>query len=220
MKAQKPRTRQAPADPRLAQSVDPRAIRTRKALQDAFLGLLEVKAFDQITPHQIAAKAGVARGSFYLHYPSKDGLLQDLAREAIATLHALGMQALDDGGSKAAALANCRHIEANRALWSALLNGGAGGVIREELVGLARDVSSRRAMPGDRLPADLGTAFSASAMMEIIAWWLRQETDCPADFVADLMVEMVFNPIRAVSSSPDLKFRYVWSEGASQTPSE
>jgi AcrR family transcriptional regulator len=194
---------------RLGQSGDPRAIRTRTALQQAFLTLLETSAFDQVTPLQIAAKAGVARGSFYLHYPSKDALLQELARDAIATLHTLGMNALDDGGSQAAALANCRHIDANRVLWSALLNGGAGGVIREELMHLARTVSAERAMPGDRLPAELSTAFSASAMMEIIAWWLRQATHYPPEFVADLMVEMVFNPIRAVSTSPFLKFSHI-----------
>jgi AcrR family transcriptional regulator len=148
----------------------------------------------------------VARGSFYLHYPSKDALLDEIAREAIGTLHALGMQALDGGGSKAAALANCQHIEANKPLWSALLNGGARGIIREELIRLARAVSDERAMPDDRLPAELGTAFSGSAMVEIIAWWLRQKDRYPAEFVADLMVEMVFNPITAVSTSPNLKF--------------
>lgn len=193
-------------DTRLGQSADPRAIRTRKAIQEAFLGLLETAPFDQVTPLQIAAKAGVARGSFYLHYPSKEALLQEVARDAIAALHELGMQALDDAGSKAAALANCRHIEANKPLWSTLLNGGARGVIREELIRLARAVSDERAMPGDRLPADLGTAFSGSAMVEIIAWWLRQERPYPVELVADLMVEMVFNPIRAVSTSPHLKF--------------
>jgi AcrR family transcriptional regulator len=199
----------AGSDIRLGQSADPRAIRTRKALQNAFLGLLETTPFDQVTPLQIAARAGVARGSFYLHYPSKEALLQEVAREAITTLHELGMQALDAAGSKAAALANCRHIEANRALWSALLNGGAGGMIRDELIRLARAVSDERAMPGDRLPAELSTAFSGSAMMEIIAWWLRQEDRYPAEFVADLMVEMVFNPIRAVSTSPYLKFSHI-----------
>lgn len=193
-------------DIRLAQSTDPRAIRTRKALRDAFLALVSETAFEEVTPLQIAAKAGVARGSFYLHYPSKDALLDEIARDAIGTLYALGMQALDADGSKAAALANCRHIEANKPLWSALLNGGARGVIREELIRLARAISDERAMPDDRLPAELSTAFSGSAMVEIIAWWLRQKDHYSAEFVADLMVEMVFNPITVVSTSPNLKF--------------
>jgi hypothetical protein len=64
-------------------------------------------------------------------------------------------------------------------------------------------------MPSDRLPAELSTAFSASAMVEIIAWWLRQDEPYPAEFVPDLMVKMVFNPIRAVSTSPHLKFSHV-----------
>lgn len=194
---------------RLGESTDPRAIRTRKALQGAFLDLLEADSFDQITPQRIAAMAGVSRASFYLHYPSKETLLEDVAHSAIAGLHDLGMRTLDEHGSQAAALANCRHVADNRRLWSALLNGGAGGMIREELVRLARVVSGERAMPGDRLPAELSTAFAGGAMAEIIAWWLRQDEHYPAEFVADLIVQMVFNPIRAVSTSPHLKFSHV-----------
>jgi len=63
-------------------------------------------------------------------------------------------------------------------------------------------------MPGDRLPAELSTAFSGSAMVEIIAWWLRQDEPYPAEFVTDLMVQMVLNPIRTVSTSPHLKFSH------------
>jgi AcrR family transcriptional regulator len=209
MAARKSKAVPASSDKRLGESADPRAIRTRRALQDAFLSLLGDNSLEQITPLQIAAKAGVARGSFYLHYPTKDALLQEVARDAITTLYDLGLQALDEGGSKAAALANCRHIEENRGLWTVLLNGGALGSIREDLIRLARAVSSERSMPGDRLPAELSTAFSGSAMVEIIAWWLRQDEPYEAEFVADLMVEMVFNPIRAVSTSPHLKFSHV-----------
>jgi AcrR family transcriptional regulator len=209
MAALKPERGKSGPDIRLGHSTDPRAIRTRRALRDAFLGLLQTNAFDQITPLQIAAKAEVARGSFYLHYPTKDALLQEVARDAIATLYQLGLKALDEGGSKAAALTNCQHIDANRTLWSALLNGGASGFIREELIRLARAVSAERAVQGDRLPAELGTAFSGSATVEIIAWWLRQEVPYSAEFVADLMVELVFNPIRTVSTSLHLRFAHV-----------
>jgi AcrR family transcriptional regulator len=196
----------AAADIRLGKSSDPRALRTRKALRDGFLALIENTPYDDVTPSQIAKKAGVARGSFYLHYPTKDALLSDLARDAMADLYDLGMQALDSGGSRAAAMVNCQHIEKNKVLWTTLLNGGAGSLIREEYVRLARQVAKGRSMPGDRLPATLSTAVSSRAIVEIIAWWLRQETPYSAEFVADLMVELIFNPIRAVSTSPDLKF--------------
>jgi hypothetical protein len=61
-------------------------------------------------------------------------------------------------------------------------------------------------MPGDRLPASLSAAVSGRAMVEVIAWWLQQDAQYSAEFVADLMVELIFNPIRAVSTSNNLKF--------------
>jgi AcrR family transcriptional regulator len=194
------------AGERLGQSLDPRAIRTRRALRQGFLDLLEILPFNQITPQQIAEKAGVVRASFYLHYASKQTMLDEIAKDALTELYNMGSRALDEGGSKAAALANCRHIENNKSLWSALLNGGAQGIVREELLNLARKDSDERSMVGDRLPIELGYTFSSTVMMEIIAWWLRQEEYYSAEFVAELMVGLVFDPIRAVSTSPNLKF--------------
>lgn len=191
---------------RLGQSLDPRAIRTRKALRSSFLELLGDVPFSQITPLQIAERAGVARASFYLHFSSKQAILDEVAREAITEYYEMGSQALEEGGSRGAALANCRHINQNRSLWSTLLNGGAQGIIREEFLALARKASNERSIPGDRLPHELGYTFANAAMMEIISWWLRQEEDYSEEFVAELMVGLVFDPIRAVSTSPNLKF--------------
>lgn len=191
---------------RLGRSTDPRAIRTRKALRSALLTLLNLEPFDGITPQRIAAEAGVARASFYLHYPSKEALLDELAREAIRTLNERSQAVLDEMGSRVAALALCERIEADRTLWSVLLNGGAGGVFREELLDHSRRIASLRADPDDRLPPDLATGYAASGMVEILSWWLRQDGSYSAEFVADLIVAMVFDPVRAVSTSPDLKF--------------
>ena len=79
-------------------------------------------------------------------------------------------------------------------------------MVREELLRLSRAVAKKRAMSRDRLPAELSTAYAASGMVEIIASWLRQDTHYPVEFVADLMVELVFNPIKKVSTSPSPKF--------------
>jgi AcrR family transcriptional regulator len=191
---------------RLATSADPRAVRTRKALRDALLALLETHSFDEITPRDISAKAGVARASFYLHHASKESMLDELAKDEIIKLYEHAQQVLDQMGSRVAALALCEYIERERTLWSALLNGGAGDVIRAEMLRLSRHTAAERAFPGDRLPSDLSTAYSTSGMVEIIAWWLRQNSHYSTEFVADLMVELVFNPIKTVSTSPNLKF--------------
>ncbi len=193
-------------DPRLGKSKDPRALRTRKALQDALVALLALEPFDRIRPQQIAARAGVARASFYLHYPSKEALLADLARDVIRQFFDRGMQALDAGGARAAALADCQCIDENRNLWSALLNGGAQAIVREEFMFLVQNVSRQRSMPDDRLPPELSLTIANSTVIEILAWWLRQEKHYPVAFVADLIVDLVFKPIAAISTATNRKF--------------
>lgn len=191
---------------RLGQSADPRAIRTRKALQDALLTLLVTRPFEEITPREIAATAGVARASFYLHHASKEAMLDELARGAIRALYAKCQRVLDELGSKVATLALCEYVDQDRPLWSVLLNGGAEGIVRAEMLRLSREVAAERAMPGDHLPSELSTALSAGSTLEILSWWLRQEGSYEAEFVADLMVKLIFDPIRAISTSPNLKF--------------
>lgn len=192
---------------RMAQSADPRAIRTRKALRDALLGLLAKMPFEEIAPQQIASAAGVARATFYLHHTSKEAMLDDLARDAIGRLYEQSQRVLDEMGSRVAALALCEHVEQDRPLWTVLLGGGAEPTVRAELLRLSRGVADERAVPDDRLPPELSTAYSASGMMEILSWWLRQKTRHEPEFVADLIVQLVFDPIRAASTSPYLRFK-------------
>ena len=55
---------------------DPRSLRSRAALVDAFTRLLLEKGYDAITPTSIAASAHVARSTFYEHYSGKPDLLR------------------------------------------------------------------------------------------------------------------------------------------------
>ncbi|WP_159987279.1 TetR/AcrR family transcriptional regulator [Novosphingobium sp. 18052] len=186
--------------------MDPRAIRTRKALQDALLELLKTDSFDQITPRHIAAKAGLAHGTFYRHHPSKEAMLDELAKKEINDLHQRQLQLLGTSGLRAVALSYADYFIEKRELWSVLLNGGANAIVREEWLKLARSQAREHAHPGDRLPHDLSTAFATSALVEIVGWWLRQDQGHSVDFFADMLIELLFDPIRKASTSPNLKF--------------
>src|SRR5437762_9521385 len=57
------------------QSNDLRARRTRKWLQDALIGLMKEKSFEDIQITELTARAQVSRPAFYLHFRSKEELL-------------------------------------------------------------------------------------------------------------------------------------------------
>jgi AcrR family transcriptional regulator len=57
---------------------DPRVIRTRQLIQDAFNGLIKEKEFNAITIRDITEKATVNRATFYAHFDDKYTLLESL----------------------------------------------------------------------------------------------------------------------------------------------
>jgi AcrR family transcriptional regulator len=64
-----------------AERVDPRVKRTRKLLQQAFLELLQEKAFASISIQDITQRATVNRATFYAHFPDKYALMDSILRE-------------------------------------------------------------------------------------------------------------------------------------------
>ncbi len=67
-----------PTSSKLPEKLDPRVTRTRKMLRDALVALLEEKSYDRITIADITGRATVNRKTFYLHYETKDHLLQSV----------------------------------------------------------------------------------------------------------------------------------------------
>ncbi len=64
--------------------IDPRIVRTRALLQDAFIQLLGEKSFDELTVQDITARATVNRATFYAHFPDKYALLDEMIRSGFA----------------------------------------------------------------------------------------------------------------------------------------
>lgn len=63
------------------QSEDPRARRTRKLLQQAFMELMAEKDMASISIGEITDRATVNRATFYAHFPDKYALLDSIVRE-------------------------------------------------------------------------------------------------------------------------------------------
>jgi AcrR family transcriptional regulator len=64
--------------------IDPRTVRTRALLLDAFGQLLGEKSFEELTVQDITARATVNRATFYAHFPDKYALLDEMMATAFA----------------------------------------------------------------------------------------------------------------------------------------
>jgi AcrR family transcriptional regulator len=65
--------------PKAGKKVDRRVRRTRDALGDALIALMQEKPFESVTVQQVLDRAGVGRSTFYAHFSDKNDLfLSDL----------------------------------------------------------------------------------------------------------------------------------------------
>jgi AcrR family transcriptional regulator len=66
--------------------VDPRIVRTRELLGQAFMALMSEQEFEKITVQDITARARVNRATFYAHFEDKYALMNYLMREQFQTM--------------------------------------------------------------------------------------------------------------------------------------
>lgn len=176
---------------------DVRMLRTRQALRRALLALLDRKQLDQITIRDIVAEAGIGYATFFRHHASKEELLDEIAAEQVGNLMALTLPLLDPTDTRVSCLALCKYVNKHRALWSALLTGGAAGALRAEFIRLAT-ASAATVRTNDWLPVELGAVYGVTASIEILTWWLRRPAgEYPAEQVAEFLDRLVVAPATA-----------------------
>lgn len=66
-----------------AKKVNQGVIRTKKALKEALIALLNEKALREITITEVVTRAGYTRGTFYKHYQYKEDLLDEILQETV-----------------------------------------------------------------------------------------------------------------------------------------
>jgi AcrR family transcriptional regulator len=181
-------------NPPLVTTTDARMVRTRAAMRKALLALLERKQLDHITVRDIAAEAKIGYATFFRHHESKWELLKDVAEEEISRLMAQGMPLLAAADTRGSALALCKYVREHRAIWSALLTGGAAGAMREEFIRQAIQNGASQVQKSRWLPVELGAIFGVSATVEILAWWLGQPEDFSVERIAEIVDRLVIAP--------------------------
>lgn len=174
---------------------DARQVRSRKALTGAMLALLEEKPFDQITIREISARSGTGYATFFRHYTDKEALLGDVASQEISHLLGMATPVLYDINSHASTLAMCDYVDEHRALWSALLIGGAASIVREEFIRQARLLVGKSILSESWLPADLGVIYGTGGTIDLLAWWLAQEERYSPTQIAGILNRLIIAPL-------------------------
>ena len=172
----------------LGKKTDARVRRTRDALGDALIALMQEKPFDTIKVQDVLDRAHVSRSTFYAHYSDKDDLLMSDSEEFFEALS----MALSAHGDKSDRVFPVKefftHLADVQPFFKALVKSGRFQENMELARGhFARGIERRlselpraRSIPAGELPA---IAFThAGALLSLLTWWLdRGMRESPAE---------------------------------------
>ena len=179
----------------LPTAVDARAVRTRKELRQAMLGLLETRRFEEITIGDVAAAAGVGYSTVCRHYPTLAALLDEIAAEEIGHIVSRTFPTFDATDTRAASLALFKYVHEHRAVWYTLLTSGAERALRREFLRISMGFALAWNEPKAWLPPDLGVTMTISGTIELMSWWLKQADPLPVEDVASIFQRLLVAPL-------------------------
>jgi AcrR family transcriptional regulator len=192
----------------MASTPDRRVRRTRKALQEALVGLMTEKGYEAVTVQEIIDRADVGRSTFYLHYTDKD----DLLRDNFAGLRSVVAQpgAVEPANRRRLlrfSLPLFRHVQAQRRLALALFGRPGGGPVLRQVEHMLADVVGAElaelfaSEPPTRAPEEAVVRYVVGAYVALLTWWLDVDPPIGPEEADRIFQALVAPGIRAVTRS-------------------
>ena len=166
---------------------DPRTIRSREMFKNAVFSLLSKDpTMSNLTVQKIAAKAGLNRTTFYLHYQDiedllaqiTDEILQGLSDKMVDLIHVKDLPEKQ----KLTQVLDYLYIHRNYLLTLFKMN-----QFEEQLFLLLKQlVETRRKNTQKDLPADyVAVEIKTASLVGIIMWWIKKGLHFSSDYIAN-----------------------------------
>lgn len=165
---------------------DPRILRTRHLIRDAFVQLLQERDIEKITVNSIAERATINRVTFYLHYRDIPDMLEKMADDMIEDIvQALNRTPVDDntrdGGYWPKMVQFIEHIAEQEEFYKVILATKRTPIFMERLLNLVTEMmeenlekeGSSSFISKAGIPTDIAMWYVSSALFGTIIGWLR-----------------------------------------------
>ncbi|HFI0694594.1 TPA: TetR/AcrR family transcriptional regulator [Streptococcus suis] len=171
--------------------MDRRIAKTKRAIFQAFLTLLNDKGYDEMRVQDVIDLADVGRSTFYAHYASKEALLEELCHDLFHHL----FTGREDADVKTLLAHIFKHFRTNQDRVASLLLSRNAYFLRELEAELKHDIFPKVVkdyMQGKgNLPEDLLVHFVVTTFVETVSWWLQQRKKVDEATLTDYYVRLL-----------------------------
>ena len=174
-------------------TTDPRILRSRRMLMESLAKLLINKAFEDISIQEIADEATLNRGTFYLHYPDKNALLQAMTESRFRDLIARRAITFTDcgGALHAIALGVCDYLAESTGCPTQLARMSLEGSIVPVVEAMFKEGLALHGLPPG-VDVALRATTGAWAVFGAARSWFQTPNRIPAEEMAARIEAMVY----------------------------
>ncbi len=178
----------------IGNKTDRRILRTKEAINRAFLEVFSEKEFDRITINDISERANVNRGTIYLHYTDKYDLLNRCIDDHLdkmissCTLTKFIQEKVEENEAIEALKSLFNYIQENFLFFSSMLSSQKTSVFRERIQKtLTSSIQEKIDMQGinQGMDKELIIQFTATAFVGTLEWWIMNQMPHPPEYMAD-----------------------------------
>ncbi|NQX60832.1 TetR/AcrR family transcriptional regulator [Paenibacillus qinlingensis] len=183
--------------------IDPRVLRTRQLLKDAFIELLQEMDIEKISVNRIAERATINRVTFYLHYRDIPDMLEKMADEMIEDINriltnALAIQSSKEKEDWPMLVSLLEHFAEHAKFYKVVLASRRTPIFTDRMLRLLTElVTSRIERMGDEsvlatagIQKDIAIWYGSSALIGTIVAWLRQDMPYTPVYLAKQFIMM------------------------------
>lgn len=176
---------------------DPRIVRTRHLIKEAFVDLLKEMDIEKMTVSKIAARATISRVTFYLHYRDIPDMLEKMADYMIEDiqqiLYSQGDKEYSSNADWLVLTSFLEHFAEHSSFYKETLGSRKTPIFMERLSNeLTKMITERIKEKGnakigngdEEIQTDIAMWYGSSALIGTIVAWLRNDLPYTPHFLA------------------------------------
>jgi AcrR family transcriptional regulator len=188
----------------MTQKIDLRVLRTKKAISQAFLTLVNSKGYERITIQDISDEAFINRNTFYLHYIDKEDLMHKLTAEALEQLSTLlpkqKVNLFDQENIRKLIQDVLRAIQHDRHFYQTMIHTSGSSFFSEAFTLFLKSYISMSIVDTDSAKEDLGADTHTQIYMEYILsgflglarFCFKEGIDLSTKYVSELVFSLIY----------------------------
>lgn len=192
-------------------SSDRRVKKSKKALKNALITLMDQKNFKDITITNIVELADVNRGTFYRHYQYKEDLLEDLTNDVLTDLiwayrfPYVHLETFDVSTLTAKSIKIFEHVQRHALFYKLVFSSDFLNDYQQRIYQTLKNVNKEDfeyALIDPHINRNLHISYQANAIVGMIMEWVKEDFCYPCEYMAEQLLAFIHS-----TQSPSSKIK-------------